>query len=72
MKKQLTSWRVGQMLWSFLRFVIIFGLANDAIGYIIPDNDYAMALAFGHYHETLSLGEKTALTLTQAYENIIK
>jgi len=27
MKKQLTSWRVGQMLWSFLRFVIIFGLA---------------------------------------------
>jgi DNA-binding ferritin-like protein len=52
--------------------VIIFGLANDAIGYIIPDNDYAMALAFGHYHETLSLGEKTALTLTQAYENIIK
>lgn len=52
--------------------VIIFGLANDAIGYIVPDNDYALALAFGHYHESLSLGEKTAPILTEAYENIIK
>lgn len=52
--------------------MIIFGLANDAIGYIVPDNDYAMALAFGHYHETLSLGENTASVLTMAYENILK
>lgn len=50
--------------------VIIFGLANDAVGYIIPDNDYVMALAFGHYHETLSLGKNTASILTKAYENI--
>ena len=50
--------------------VIIFGLANDAIGYIIPDNDYAMALAFGHYHETLTLGEMTAKTLADAYAAI--
>ena len=54
----------------FGKDVVIFGLANDAIGYIIPDNDYAMALAFGHYHETLSLGEKTASILSKAYENI--
>ena len=52
--------------------IIIFGLANDAIGYIVPDNDYALALAFGHYHESLSIGEKTAPILTEAYENIIK
>ncbi len=52
--------------------VVIFGLANDAIGYIIPDNDYAMALAFGHYHETLSLGENTASILAEAYSDIIK
>lgn len=50
--------------------VIIFGLANDAIGYIVPDNDYAMALAFGHYHETLSLGINTATVLAEAYEKI--
>ena len=54
----------------FGKDVVIFGLANDAIGYIIPDNDYAMALAFGHYHETLSLGEKTASILSKEYENI--
>lgn len=51
--------------------VIIFGLANDAIGYIVPDNDYAMALAFGHYHETLSLGDKTATVLSKAYESLV-
>ncbi len=54
----------------FGKDVVIFGLANDAIGYIIPDNDYAMALAFGHYHETLSLGENTASILAKAYEGL--
>lgn len=49
---------------------VVFGLANDAVGYIIPDNDYCMCLAFGHYHETLSLGENTASTLMSAYEEL--
>lgn len=52
--------------------VVVFGLANDAVGYIVPDNDYCMCLAFGHYHETLSLGEKTASTLMSAYEELAK
>lgn len=52
--------------------VVVFGLANDAVGYIIPDNDYCMCLAFGHYHETLSLGENTATTLMSAYEDLAK
>ena len=51
--------------------IIVFGLANDAVGYIIPDNDYAMALAFGHYHETLTLGDKTAKILADAYEGLL-
>ena len=51
--------------------LIIFGLANDAIGYIIPDNDYSMALAFGHYHETLSMGKNTATILAKAYEGLV-
>jgi hypothetical protein len=50
--------------------IIVFGLANDAIGYIVPDNDYAMSLAFGHYHETLSLGQKTGTTILKAFENL--
>lgn len=52
--------------------VIVFGLANDAIGYIVPDNDYAMSIAFGHYAETLSLGEKTASTIMNAFQNMVK
>ncbi len=50
--------------------VIVFGLANDAIGYIVPDNDYCMSLAFGHYHETLSLGKNTASIMMEAFEEI--
>lgn len=50
--------------------IIVFGLANDAVGYILPDNDYAMALAFGHYHESLSLGKSTGSTIMKAFESI--
>ncbi len=50
--------------------IIVFGLANDAVGYIVPDNDYAMSIAFGHYAETLSLGQKTASTLLKSFEDI--
>ncbi len=48
--------------------IIVLGLANDAIGYIVPDNDYCMCLGMGHYHETLSLGENTASTIMNAFE----
>lgn len=36
-----------------------FGLANDAIGYIVPDNDYVLGEFSQHYHELISLGSKT-------------
>ncbi len=52
--------------------VIVFGLANDAVGYIVPDNDYVMALNHDHYAETLSLGKNTASTLMSAFETIAK
>lgn len=51
--------------------VLIFGLANDAIGYVVPDNDYSMGLAFGHYQETLSLGKNTASLLLSEYESLV-
>ena len=44
-----------------------FGLANDAVGYIVPDNDYSMRLLDGHYHETLSLGDETGSTLIKSF-----
>lgn len=50
--------------------VLIFGLANDAVGYIVPDNDYAMGLLFDHYQESLSLGKNTASFLMQQFEEL--
>lgn len=50
--------------------VIVFGMANDAVGYIVPDNDYLMCIDFGHYHETISLGKETASSLMKSFEDI--
>ena len=51
--------------------VLVFDLVNDALGYIVPENDYCMALAFGHYQEMLTLGEKEATTMFEAYEKLL-
>jgi hypothetical protein len=63
------------------RKVLSFGLTNDQIGYILPDNDYAVTFAqlFSQYYgdnnehadEMISLGSKTASTLVKAYEDLI-
>ena len=50
--------------------IIVFGLANDAVGYIIPENDYCLSLAFGHYQETLSLGKSEATEMFRVYETL--
>lgn len=49
---------------------ICFGLANDAIGYVIPDNDYSMAIVDDHYQELISLGQGTASALMTGYAEI--
>lgn len=51
---------------------LVFGLANDAIGYVVPDNDYCMGLVFDHYQETLSLGKGTASFLMSEYEKLAR
>ncbi|MBQ7688376.1 MAG: hypothetical protein IJT27_04065 [Clostridia bacterium] len=43
-----------------------FGLANDAIGYIVPDNDYILGRFDEHYHELISLGEHTGSAVVKA------
>lgn len=50
--------------------IICFGLMNDAIGYVIPDNDYCMAAAFDHYHELISLGINTASSCSKEFIEI--
>lgn len=68
--------------------VLVMGLCNDAIGYIIPDNDYAPFIAdslwntemgeklFGkpqrHYEEMLSAGSKAGSTVISALNSIVK
>lgn len=52
--------------------IICFGLMNDAIGYIVPDNDYCMCIAFDHYHELISLGIKAASSTMAVLEEIAK
>jgi hypothetical protein len=49
---------------------IVFGLANDAIGYIIPDSDYCTCGFFDHYQELISLGEHTASTILRAFADL--
>ena len=52
--------------------VTVFGLANDAIGYIVPDNDYSMGLVFDHYQELLSLSQETASCIMNGFEKMAK
>ena len=49
---------------------ICFGLCNDAFGYIVPDNDYSLAIADDHYQELISLGDKTASTVVKGLMEI--
>ena len=49
---------------------IVFGLANDAVGYIVPDNDYTMGDPADHYHELISLGNKTGSSVMMGFWNL--
>ncbi|MBR5112635.1 MAG: hypothetical protein IK097_04325 [Clostridia bacterium] len=49
---------------------IVFGLCNDAIGYVVPDNDYSLGIVDDHYQELISLGEVTASSILKAYAEL--
>ena len=50
--------------------LICFGLSNDAVGYIVPDNDYCMCIAFDHYQELISLGGGVASAVVKVLSEI--
>lgn len=68
--------------------ILVMGLCNDAIGYIIPDNDFAPFIAdslwnsdigeklFGEYHrhyeEMLTAGSTAASTIMTAINTLVK
>lgn len=47
--------------------VLTFGLCNDAVGYIVPDNDYNSSES----HEMISVGPKAASTISKAFTELI-
>lgn len=49
---------------------ICFGLFNDAIGYVVPDNDYSMSLLGDHYQEMISLGKYAGSTIMKTLAEI--
>lgn len=52
--------------------ILVFGLCNDAVGYIVPDNDYSASNEEGHYEETVSTGSYSASAFSTAFEKLIK
>jgi len=66
------------------RDVLVFGLCNDEIGYVIPDNDYLMFYVpdflayrlmgtwnYDHYAELLSPGPYTGSAVAKAFEGLL-
>jgi len=66
------------------RDVLVFGLCNDEIGYVIPDNDYLMFYVpdflayrlmgtwnYDHYAELLSPGPYTGSAVARAFEGLL-
>ena len=64
--------------------ILVFGLANDELGYVIPPNDFLLhkerpyldiprdRFDRRHYEETNSMGPKTAATIAGAVEKTMK
>ena len=45
----------------------VIGLCNDAIAYIVPDNDFGSVFAPLHYEEAVSAGRRTASNVVGAF-----
>ena len=52
--------------------VLVFGLCNDAVGYIVPDNDYSSSGSEGHYEETVSTGSKSGTAFSKAFFDLLE
>lgn len=64
--------------------LLIFGLANDELGYVIPPNDFLLApgipyldrvkdrLGRNHYEETNSMGPKTAPKIAEVFTKMME
>lgn len=66
-----TSWRFAPLEETVGGPLIVIGLCNDEIGYIIPDNDYGSIVAPLHYEESVSTGKHTASKLIKEFTALL-
>ena len=52
--------------------LVVIGLCNDEIGYIIPDNDFGSIVAPLHYEESVSTGKHTASKIVKEFTSLLK
>ena len=50
----------------------VIGLCNDAIGYMMPANDYGSVIAPLHYEEAISAGPHAGETIARAFIKLVK
>jgi hypothetical protein len=61
------DWKYPPMRQKFDGHLTVIGLCNDAIGYIVPDNDFGSVFAKDHYEEAVSAGGRTASNIVGAF-----
>lgn len=62
-----TSWDFPALKDLFSGYLCCVGLCNDAIGYIIPDNDFGSVFAPLHYEEAVSTGINAASSIVKEF-----
>ena len=66
-----TDWEYPAMRELVSGHLSAIGLCNDAIGYIVPDNDFGSVFAPQHYEEAVSAGGKTASNIMSAFIRLL-
>ncbi|NLB36527.1 MAG: hypothetical protein GX824_04405, partial [Clostridiales bacterium] len=51
--------------------LVTFGLCNDSIGYILPDNDFGSIFAPKHYEESVSAGKNTGSAIIRSFSKLL-
>ena len=61
------SWDIPPLKDAVQGRLSVIGLCNDAIAYIIPDNDFGSVFAPLHYEESVSAGGRTGSNIAHAF-----
>ena len=62
-----TAWTIPPLKDAVTGRLSVIGLCNDAIAYIIPDNDFGSVFAPLHYEESVSAGGRTGSNIAHAF-----